>query len=165
MTHVPLIFLSRGGIEERLEGRGCRPHEPPASLIIVMMAGIAEIGEAGLAEGMGEVGGHVSAIREASDLVGKGPASLDELEGVLGTEQGLTSSRDYQASRPAIAGEGVVRLDIEALPVEPVVAKRADRGPGEAERASEVACDTDREHTAGQEPASHPVKVGRVVDE
>jgi hypothetical protein len=70
-------FESRGGPKESVERRRTRSHQTAARIVVMMVSGIAEVGEAGIAEAACQVMRQKCAVGEAGDFVKEGGTALD----------------------------------------------------------------------------------------
>ena len=94
-------FEPRCRPEESREIRCRRPHQVATSSVIVMMARIAQVRQAGVAQPAAEVRRQECAVRETGDLGEMRPAPLDDPDDVVGSQQRFAAAGDDEPGRAA----------------------------------------------------------------
>ena len=106
-----------GSGEEFIEARGSRPHELSASIVVVMMARPAQVGETGSIEFARQFARQVGTVGKTGDLIEPAPSLADDAQDHLRQQQRFAAAGYNQTLRAASCGELEVAPKVDYMPV------------------------------------------------
>lgn len=138
-----------GRTEKMIQERRLLPHEFSATVVIIMVPGVAEIRKPCVFKRTSQGLRQQCAVGEAGNLPEETAADFDEAQDFRRSKERLPSSCDYQPGGAPLARPAIIRLNIELKKVRFLLLKRTDGGPGETEGTMTITGSPDRKNATG----------------
>lgn len=138
-----------GRPEKIIQERRLLSHEFSATVIIIMVPGVAEIRKPCVFKRTRQGLRQQCAVGEAGNLPEEPAADFDEAQDLRRSKERLPSSGDHEPRGAPLARPAIICLNIELKKIRFLLLKRTDGGPGKTEGTMTITGPPDRKNATG----------------